>query len=77
MCDYTLLRLLYYRFALVSSWWYNSITMNEKRLTLRLPADLHRRLVEMAKRKERSLNNLIVRLLRQATEAQEKEQKDD
>jgi len=51
--------------------------MEEKRLTLRLPAELHRRLVEIAKREERSLNNLIVRLLRRAVKANKQEQEDD
>lgn len=36
------------------------------RLILRLPPDVHGPLVEWAKEEDRSLNNLIVRLLRRA-----------
>ncbi len=38
----------------------------EVRLTIRLPADLHRRLTNMAKRDRRSLNGEMVALLEQA-----------
>jgi len=77
LCDYNLTRLLYHRPALVARRCYNSAIMEEKRLTLRLPAELHRRLVEIAKCEERSLNNLIVRLLRRAIKADEQEEEDD
>lgn len=38
------------------------------RLFVRLPSDLHTQLTSWAKEEDRSLNNLIVRLLRQAVE---------
>jgi predicted HicB family RNase H-like nuclease len=38
----------------------------EKRITLRLPADLHERLVEQARTDRRSLNSEIVHLLEAA-----------
>jgi hypothetical protein len=45
-----------------------TLVMAEKviRLILRLPPDLHDPLTAWAKEEERSLNNLIVRLLRRA-----------
>lgn len=36
------------------------------KLMLRLPPDLHTTLVEWAREEDRSLNNLIIRLLRRA-----------
>lgn len=41
----------------------------EKRITLRLPADLHTHLTERAKHDRRSLNSEIVHLLETAIEA--------
>jgi predicted HicB family RNase H-like nuclease len=38
----------------------------DQRIDLRVPADLHARLIERAHAEERSLNNLTVRLVRQA-----------
>ena len=38
----------------------------EVRLTIRLPADLHRRLTELARREHRSLNGEMIALLEQA-----------
>lgn len=39
---------------------------SEARITLRLPKELHQRLMEEAKRQERSVNGQIVYLLKQA-----------
>ena len=39
---------------------------HEIRLTIRLPADLHKRLADMARRDRRSLNGEMVALLEQA-----------
>jgi predicted HicB family RNase H-like nuclease len=39
---------------------------SDQRIDLRLPAELHARLVKMAHAEDRSLNNLTVRLVRQA-----------
>ncbi|WP_436788631.1 Arc family DNA-binding protein [Yinghuangia sp. YIM S10712] len=39
----------------------------DKRISLRLPADLHKRLVEQARRDRRSLNSEIIHLLEAAT----------
>lgn len=38
-------------------------------LSVRLPEDLHQALKRVAEREDRSLNNLIVHLLKQAVEA--------
>jgi hypothetical protein len=46
---------------------YNNGVETEKRITVRLPADLHEILLALAKDQERSLNGQIVFLLRQAT----------
>ncbi len=40
---------------------------NETNMTLRLPNDLREKLLELAKKDNRSLHNLIITLLRQAT----------
>ena len=48
-------------------WCYNGDMENEVRLTIRLPADLHRRLTELARREHRSLNGEMIALLEQAT----------
>lgn len=42
------------------------------RLTIRLPKDLHDRLTEMAQRDTRSLNNLMVVVLREYIETHKK-----
>ena len=40
-------------------------------LTTRLPEDLHRSIKDLAKREERSLNNMLIRLLREALEGKD------
>lgn len=40
-----------------------SVPPMKKVLNIRLPADLHARLFEVAKTEQRSVNNLVVRLL--------------
>jgi predicted HicB family RNase H-like nuclease len=48
---------------------------HEVRLTVRLPAELHRRVVELARRDRRSLNGELVWLLeRAAAEAERRKQ---
>ena len=44
----------------------------EAKLTVRLPADLHRRLVELARRDRRSLNGEVVVLLERAADRAER-----
>ena len=46
---------------------YNGDMEQEVRLTIRLPADLHRRLTELARRDHRSLNGEMIALLERAT----------
>ena len=47
----------------------------EVRYALRLPPDLHRALAEMAQREERSLNQQLIYLLRQAVKRDERRRK--
>ena len=47
----------------------------EVRYSLRLPPDLHAALVEMARREDRSLNQQLIRLLRQAVRRDAERQK--
>jgi hypothetical protein len=42
---------------------------DEKRITLRLPGDLHARLADLARAERRSLNSEIVHLLESASDA--------
>ena len=44
------------------------VSVDTKRLVIRLDDDLHTALTELAKREDRSLNSLMVHLLRQAVE---------
>ena len=48
----------------------------EAKLTVRLPADLHRRLVELARRERRSLNGELVWLLERAAAQAERHQRE-
>lgn len=50
------------RLSAASSWHHFSMT-DEKRISLRLPTDLHAQLVEQARSDRRSLNSEIVHLL--------------
>ncbi len=45
---------------------------DEKKITIRIPADLHEKLVRLAEQDTRSLNGEIVALLREATEKRAK-----
>ena len=49
----------------------------EVKLTLRLPASLHRRIVELARRDRRSLNGQLVVLLERAAVRAERQQAGD
>ena len=46
---------------------------SEKKFTLRLPAKLHAQLSRMAQEDDRSLHSMVVRILREAVEASEKQ----
>lgn len=52
--------------GLAPIWCYNGAMESEVRLSIRLPAKLHRRLAELAQREHRSLNGEMVALLEQA-----------
>ena len=41
---------------------------NEKKITIRIPADLHQELVEVSEQDNRSLNGEIITLLKEAIE---------
>lgn len=43
-----------------------------KQLNLRLPDDVHAKLVALAQREGRSINNMLKRLIEQATEGQDR-----
>lgn len=45
---------------------------DEKKITIRIPADLHEKLVKLAEQDTRSLNGEIVALLREMTTQREK-----
>ncbi|MEU2979454.1 Arc family DNA-binding protein [Streptomyces hirsutus] len=47
----------------MASSWHHSSVADEKRISLRLPTDLHARLVEQARTDRRSLNSEIIHLL--------------
>ena len=51
------------------------VDRREVRFALRLPPDLHAALVEMARREERSLNQQLLYLLRQAVRRDAQRQK--
>ena len=50
-------------------------TKREVRYALRLPPELHAALVEMARREDRSLNQQLVRLLREGVRRDEQRRK--
>lgn len=52
------------------------MSKDEKRISLRLPNDIHERVAALAKRDERSLNRELIHLLRVAVEAEERRQRD-
>lgn len=45
---------------------------NEKKITIRIPADLHQELVEVSEQDNRSLNGEIITLLKDAIDAHKK-----
>jgi hypothetical protein len=47
-------------------------TETEKKLTIRIPSDLHAELVKLAKEDARSLNSEVLVLLREALQARKK-----
>jgi hypothetical protein len=47
----------------------------EVRYALRLPPDLHAALVEMARREDRSLNQQLIRLLREGVRREDRRRK--
>ena len=49
-------------------------TKREVRYALRLPPDLHAALVELARREDRSLNQQLIRMLREGVKRDERRQ---
>ena len=49
-------------------------TKREVRYALRLPPDLHAALVELARREDRSLNQQLIRMLREGVNRDERRQ---